>query len=52
LLFQEPNPAPVKALLAYQGLISNELRLPLTVATPCLSEQLVQTLHQLETALA
>lgn len=52
LLFQEPNPAPVKALLAYQGLISNELRLPLTAATPCLSEQLIQTLHQLETALA
>ncbi len=52
LLFQEPNPAPVKALLAYQGLISNELRLPLTTATPCLSEQLIQTLHQLETTLA
>lgn len=52
LLFQEPNPAPVKALLAYQGLISNELRLPLTAATPYLSEQLIQTLHQLETAVA
>ncbi len=52
LLFQEPNPAPVKALLAYQGLISNELRLPLTAATPYLREQLIQTLHQLETALA
>lgn len=52
LLFQEPNPAPVKALLAYQGLISNELRMPLTATTACLSEQLIQTLNQLETAFA
>lgn len=30
LLFAEPNPAPIKAALALQGLIAEELRLPLT----------------------
>lgn len=33
-LFAEPNPAPVKAALAMQGLIRNELRLPMSPATP------------------
>jgi len=28
-LFMEPNPAPVKAALAVQGLISSELRAPM-----------------------
>jgi 4-hydroxy-tetrahydrodipicolinate synthase len=32
LLFEEPNPAPVKAALALQGVIDDGLRLPLT---PC-----------------
>jgi 4-hydroxy-tetrahydrodipicolinate synthase len=30
LLFAEPNPAPVKAALAMQGKVRNELRLPMT----------------------
>jgi 4-hydroxy-tetrahydrodipicolinate synthase len=34
LLFAEPNPAPVKALLAHQGLVSNELRAPMMPASP------------------
>ncbi len=34
LLFSEPNPAPVKAALAMQGLIDESLRLPMT----CMSE--------------
>ena len=41
-LFAEPNPGPLKALLAHQGLIHNELRAPMTLASPALSEQLVQ----------
>jgi 4-hydroxy-tetrahydrodipicolinate synthase len=45
-LFAEPNPAPVKALLASQGLIRDELRLPMTRA----SEKLVERLAALETA--
>jgi 4-hydroxy-tetrahydrodipicolinate synthase len=35
LLFEEPNPAPVKAALALQGIIEDSLRLPLT---PCSAE--------------
>lgn len=35
-LFSEPNPGPIKALLARQGLIAEELRLPMTpVSQPC-----------------
>lgn len=45
-LFAEPNPAPVKAMLASQGLIRDELRLPMTRA----SEKLVERLAALETA--
>lgn len=33
-LFAEPNPSPLKAMLAKQGLIGDELRPPLTAATP------------------
>ena len=36
----EPNPAPVKAVLANQGWIKNELRSPMTVATPALQARL------------
>jgi 4-hydroxy-tetrahydrodipicolinate synthase len=44
LLFKEPNPAPIKYLLARQGLIkSEELRLPLTT----ISEQLKAMLNTL-----
>lgn len=32
-LFSEPNPAPVKAALAMQGLLANELRLPISEAS-------------------
>ena len=39
-LFAEPNPAPVKALLAAQGLIRNELRMPMTPASDALAARL------------
>ncbi|QQC67193.1 4-hydroxy-tetrahydrodipicolinate synthase [Paraburkholderia ginsengisoli] len=38
--FAEPNPAPVKALLAAQGLIRNELRMPMTRASDALVARL------------
>ena len=44
--FAEPNPAPVKALLASQGLIRDELRLPMMRA----SEKLIERLAALERA--
>ncbi|MGQ7934131.1 4-hydroxy-tetrahydrodipicolinate synthase [Paraburkholderia sp. D1E] len=43
-LFAEPNPAPVKALLAVQGLIRDELRMPMTPA----GDALVARLRALE----
>jgi 4-hydroxy-tetrahydrodipicolinate synthase len=43
-LFVEPNPAPVKALLAAQGLIRDELRMPMTRA----GDALVARLRELE----
>ncbi|NMM01799.1 4-hydroxy-tetrahydrodipicolinate synthase [Paraburkholderia sp. RP-4-7] len=43
-LFAEPNPAPVKALLAAQGLIRDELRMPMTRA----GDALVERLRELE----
>jgi 4-hydroxy-tetrahydrodipicolinate synthase len=39
-LFAEPNPGPVKAALALQGLISEELRLPMTPVSHACREQL------------
>jgi 4-hydroxy-tetrahydrodipicolinate synthase len=39
-LFAEPNPGPVKALLAVQGLIRDELRMPMTPASSALIERL------------
>ncbi len=39
-LFEEPSPGPVKALLAAQGECENELRAPMTVASPGLTERL------------
>jgi 4-hydroxy-tetrahydrodipicolinate synthase len=39
-LFDEPSPAPVKALLAAQGECANELRAPLTAASQGLAERL------------
>ncbi|MFT4068441.1 4-hydroxy-tetrahydrodipicolinate synthase [Paraburkholderia sp.] len=41
LAFAEPNPAPVKALLAAEGWIRNELRMPMTRASAALTGQLV-----------
>lgn len=40
-LFAEPNPGPIKALLAQQGLIHNELRPPMTAATPAHLQRLI-----------
>ncbi|MVW71352.1 4-hydroxy-tetrahydrodipicolinate synthase [Bordetella sp. 15P40C-2] len=40
LLFAEPNPGPVKAMLARQGLISAELRAPMPAASATLEAQL------------
>ncbi len=39
-LFAEPNPGPVKATLAMQGLIAEELRLPMTPVSPACRERL------------
>lgn len=40
LMFSEPNPGPVKALLVRHGLLSDELRLPMTSASTAVAEQL------------
>lgn len=41
-MFAEPNPAPLKVLLAHQGFIANELRAPMTEATQAHAGRLVQ----------
>jgi 4-hydroxy-tetrahydrodipicolinate synthase len=41
-LFAEPNPGPLKALLARRGLLRNELRSPMTPASTALAERLAQ----------
>lgn len=38
--FAEPNPAPLKAMLAHAGEVRNELRAPMMVASPALVERL------------
>lgn len=48
MLFTESNPAPVKAALALQGLMLNELRPPMSQATPGLIERLQQGLFALD----
>ncbi|WER45505.1 4-hydroxy-tetrahydrodipicolinate synthase [Cupriavidus sp. WKF15] len=40
LVFAEPNPGPIKTLLARHGWLSDELRLPMTSASTALAEQL------------
>lgn len=40
-LFAEPNPGPIKALLAQQGLMQAELRAPMTAASSALTGRLV-----------
>jgi len=46
-LFSEPNPAPLKALLAAEGWLCNELRLPMTPASLLLAPHLLALAHQL-----
>lgn len=41
-LFAEPNPGPLKALMAERGLLRNELRSPMTRASAALAEHLQQ----------
>ena len=43
-MFMEPNPAPVKAALALEGLIGSELRAPMQVASTAVVERLQQVL--------
>ncbi|TQI80411.1 4-hydroxy-tetrahydrodipicolinate synthase [Serratia fonticola] len=46
-MFSFPNPAPVKAALAQQGLIKNELRSPMQTAPQALQQQIASLLeHQ------
>ena len=40
-LFSEANPGPLKALLAHQGALRDELRSPMTRASDALRERLV-----------
>jgi 4-hydroxy-tetrahydrodipicolinate synthase len=47
-MFSEPNPGPLKALLASRGLINNELRSPMTRA----SNDVAETLRQLDAAVS
>lgn len=51
-LFVEPNPAPVKALLAAQGLIRDELRMPMTRAGAALAQRLKALDAELDAELA
>ncbi|SFM55226.1 4-hydroxy-tetrahydrodipicolinate synthase [Variovorax sp. OV329] len=46
LLFAEPNPGPLKAALAHEGWIADELRLPMTPAGAGLRVQLEQALRR------
>jgi 4-hydroxy-tetrahydrodipicolinate synthase len=48
LLFSEPNPAPLKAALAMQGLLRDELRLPMVPATTACKGQLAAALEALD----
>lgn len=48
LLFSEPNPAPLKAALSMQGLMREELRLPMVPATLACKEKLAAALEALD----
>ncbi|WP_082491152.1 4-hydroxy-tetrahydrodipicolinate synthase [Duganella sp. Leaf126] len=48
LLFSEPNPAPLKAALSMQGLLRDELRLPLTAASSACRTRLAAALAALD----
>ncbi|RAP61927.1 4-hydroxy-tetrahydrodipicolinate synthase [Achromobacter sp. HZ01] len=47
LLYAEPNPAPIKRALAMQGLIADELRLPMTSASRELGARLQRAMGAL-----
>ncbi|WP_346828123.1 4-hydroxy-tetrahydrodipicolinate synthase [Serratia inhibens] len=47
-MFSFPNPAPVKAALAQQGLIRNELRSPMQIVPQALQQRIAATLAQLQ----
>ncbi len=51
-LFAEPNPAPVKALLAQQGWMDEGLRAPMTPVSPALAQRLRELAAAQEEALA
>ncbi|MES2580201.1 MAG: 4-hydroxy-tetrahydrodipicolinate synthase [Pseudomonadota bacterium] len=48
LLFSEPNPAPIKAILSARGDIQEELRLPMLPVTRYLKKQLLSEIVNLE----
>lgn len=50
LLFSEPNPAPVKKALALQGMISDELRMPMMPASRELAVRLQRVMGRLPPA--
>jgi 4-hydroxy-tetrahydrodipicolinate synthase len=47
-VFAEPNPGPVKALLAHQGLMSPELRAPMPPASAAMTARLVAEVEALD----
>jgi 4-hydroxy-tetrahydrodipicolinate synthase len=47
LLFSEPNPAPIKSALAMQGLIEDDVRLPLLAGSKALRTRLARELPAL-----
>lgn len=47
LLFSEPNPAPIKRALAMQGLIADELRMPMTPASRELGSRLQRAMKRM-----
>ena len=40
--FAEPNPAAIKAWLAQEGRMANELRAPMSAASPALAQRLAR----------
>ena len=52
LLFAEPNPGPIKALLARQGLLSDALRAPMTPASQDLAVRLAAASDALDAVAA
>ncbi|QEI07498.1 4-hydroxy-tetrahydrodipicolinate synthase [Pigmentiphaga aceris] len=48
LLFEEPSPAPVKKLLASQGWIADELRLPMTPASDALAARIDKAMLRID----